>query len=55
MKVFVYSKRDSKPKHILTDIKVVAEREDNRIAIVDTDGKEYVFNKKEVKTTIYQN
>ncbi len=55
MKVFVYTKRNSKPIRILTDVKIVAEREDNRIAIVSKDGTEYVFDTKEVKTTICQN
>lgn len=53
MKVFIYSKKDSKKIKIITDVRVVFEVDD--ILVIDTENETFTYNKREIKTTCYQN
>lgn len=54
MKAFVYNKKDNKTIAIITNVTLVRIVE-NYIQILDGKGFEFVYDKKEVKTRIYQN
>ena len=56
MKAFVYEKKDSKKVlEVNNVVTVTTNKEDHTICIVDSKGRLYQYNTKEVKTTIYQN
>ena len=54
MKVYVYDKKTNKSVAIITDVILVREFA-NSIEIIDTIGRDFVYDKREVKTCIYQN
>lgn len=54
MKVFVYSKNDSKKIATITDVSNVAHGKDT-VVFTSKDGIEFKFDTRKVKTTSYQN
>lgn len=54
MKVFVYSKSDSKKIATITDVSSVAHEKES-VVFTSKDGIEFRFDTKRVKTTSYQN